>query len=199
MYFYIVDIIYKLVSIKIQMIFLHIDPTTKNTKEFNKHLKNGKDIFVLFYLEGCGPCNATKPEWKKLHNVFAKNDNHNIVIADVDQVVMKEFKSLNIQPKGFPAMYHISKNGKMCLEYEDAEISTKDRTIDSFVEWIENHIKKSSREKIMHGGKWSLKYKRSINCKHPKGFSQRQHCKYGRKKLRSIKNKNKTKTKKIGR
>ena len=30
------------------------------------------------------------------------------------------------------------------------------------------------------GGKWSLKYKRSINCKHPKGFSQRQHCKYGR-------------------
>ena len=31
------------------------------------------------------------------------------------------------------------------------------------------------------GGKWSLKYKRSINCKHPKGFSQKQHCKYGRK------------------
>lgn len=29
-------------------------------------------------------------------------------------------------------------------------------------------------------GKWSLKYKRSINCRHPKGFSQRQHCKYGR-------------------
>ena len=29
--------------------------------------------------------------------------------------------------------------------------------------------------------KWSLKYKRSINCRRPKGFSQRQHCKYGRK------------------
>lgn len=29
--------------------------------------------------------------------------------------------------------------------------------------------------------KWSLKYKRSINCKHPTGFSQRQHCKYGHK------------------
>ena len=28
--------------------------------------------------------------------------------------------------------------------------------------------------------KWSLKYKRSINCKNPKGFSQRQHCKYGK-------------------
>ena len=28
--------------------------------------------------------------------------------------------------------------------------------------------------------KWSDKYKKSINCRAPKGFSQRQHCKYGR-------------------
>lgn len=35
---------------------------------------------------------------------------------------------------------------------------------------------------------WSLKYKRSINCNRPKGFSQKQYCKYGR---------NKNKTKKI--
>ena len=33
-----------------------------------------------------------------------------------------------------------------------------------------------------HKHKWSIKYKRSIDCKHPKGFSQRQHCKYVRKK-----------------
>ena len=30
--------------------------------------------------------------------------------------------------------------------------------------------------------KWSLKYKKSINCKTPQGFSQRQYCKYGRRK-----------------
>ncbi len=29
--------------------------------------------------------------------------------------------------------------------------------------------------------RWSTKYKRSINCKKPKGFSQKQYCKYGRK------------------
>jgi hypothetical protein len=33
---------------------------------------------------------------------------------------------------------------------------------------------------LTRGGKWSLKYKKSINCNRPKGFSQRQHCKYGR-------------------
>lgn len=35
--------------------------------------------------------------------------------------------------------------------------------------------------------KWSRKYKLSINCKRPRGFSQRQYCKYGRR--RTEKNK----------
>tara|TARA_B100000424_G_scaffold128847_1_gene97603 strand:- start:3086 stop:4114 length:1029 start_codon:yes stop_codon:yes gene_type:complete len=30
------------------------------------------------------------------------------------------------------------------------------------------------------GGKWTRKYKRSIDCKNPKGFSQKQHCNFGR-------------------
>ena len=42
--------------------------------------------------------------------------------------------------------------------------------------------RKTKKTRKMLGGKWSLKYKRSINCKRPKGFSQKQHCKYGRKK-----------------
>lgn len=40
------------------------------------------------------------------------------------------------------------------------------------------------RRKSKKGGKWSRKYKRSINCRRPKGFSQRQHCKYGRRSRR---------------
>ena len=27
--------------------------------------------------------------------------------------------------------------------------------------------------------KWSITYKKSINCNRPKGFSQKQYCKYG--------------------
>ena len=37
------------------------------------------------------------------------------------------------------------------------------------------------------GGKWSKKYKKSIDCKNPKGFSQNQHCKYGKNKTQKIK------------
>jgi hypothetical protein len=35
--------------------------------------------------------------------------------------------------------------------------------------------------------KWSMKYKKSINCKKPRGFSQKQHCKYGRKTINEMK------------
>jgi hypothetical protein len=38
------------------------------------------------------------------------------------------------------------------------------------------------KNKNKKSNKWSLKYKRSINCKRPRGFSQRQYCNYGRKK-----------------
>ena len=41
------------------------------------------------------------------------------------------------------------------------------------------HRNRNSSQK--GGRKWSLKYKKSINCNRPRGFSQRQYCKYGAK------------------
>ena len=46
------------------------------------------------------------------------------------------------------------------------------------------YVKKSIRKSKKKSRKWSKKYKKSINCKKPKGFSQKQYCKYGRKKSR---------------
>ena len=48
----------------------------------------------------------------------------------------------------------------------------------------------------MLGGKWSTKYKKSINCKKPKGFSQKQYCKYGKAKKSTIAKKKSTAAKK---
>jgi len=31
-----------------------------------------------------------------------------------------------------------------------------------------------------NGGAWTAKYKKSINCRRPRGFSQKQYCKYGK-------------------
>ena len=103
-------------------------------------------------------------------------------------------------------------------------LKKKDRSVSSFINWIESKIndvvsttptssphhvykrlaktkkrhynrqhynrqhynrhykKRHTNKKKLKGGKWSRKYKLSINCNNPKGFSQRQYCKYGRNK-----------------
>ena len=69
------------------MKFLHIDPKTDNINLFDEYISQGKHIFLLIYLEGCSPCIATRPEWKKLENTL--NDkyktNDDLVVIDVDQ------------------------------------------------------------------------------------------------------------------
>jgi hypothetical protein len=186
------------------MVFLHIDKKNyKNYPNTNQNpihklddYLNSKKVFILIYMEGCGPCNAVRPEWKKLKHVLKDYSNRNdIAIVDIDKDLLSEVKNIKNHPNSFPTMRYISYDGKIVENYEDSTVKNKDRTIDSFVEWIKlkesNNIHKQTHKRgrqiggktrRKRGGKWSLKYKRSINCKHPKGFSQKQHCKYGRKK-----------------
>ena len=44
-------------------------------------------------------------------------------------------------------------------------------------------VSKTVKKKVH---KWSMKYKRSINCNRPRGFSQKQYCKYGRKTKKNV-------------
>ena len=164
------------------MIFIHVDGTSNNAEKINKYIDEGKHVFILFYMEGCGPCNATRPEWKKLETVLQHKyrNNNNIVVADIDQEELKKIKHLPKEPSGFPTMLYIHKNGSGENYEESSSVKDKNRSVDSFVEWIEGNV-----PSLQTGGKkrrrWSLKYKKSINCRRPKGFSQRQYCKYGRK------------------
>lgn len=188
------------------MVFIHIDK--KNANKFLGKNKNGmsslerylqKDhVFILIYMEGCGPCNAIRPEWEKLKNVLKNySNNENIVIMDIDKDIVDKINYLQ-KPSSFPTIKYITNKGKNIENYEDSNIDNKDRSIDSLVEWIDsntkndkkrithktikNNLQKGGNTRNSRGGKWSLKYKRSINCKRPKGFSQKQYCRYTRKK-----------------
>ena len=229
------------------MVFLNIN--TNNYKEKNENgltkiqeLNNiitgnaSNKVFIFYYMEGCGPCNNTKPEWKKLENIF-KNLKYDstIGIADVNKDLSSKVKDAKQEPNSFPTIRFITNKGKTVEDYEDSNIKNKDNTIDSFVEWIKfqmndkdknmidvddnksyvdyntsniddnksyvgdnksyvdenkSNIDKNKSNinkniiKTKLGGKWTKKYKRSINCKKPHGFSQKQYCKYSRNKTR---------------
>jgi len=185
------------------MVFIHIDKKDdaqiKKLDDFLHH----KKVFVLIYMEGCGPCNATRPEWKKLENVLTKEfiNRGDVAIVDINTNFTSDLKNIGNPPNSFPTM-RFYENNKF-QNYEDSDIEKKDRSIDSFVEWIElklrdKNISKSEKQrggytlkrkrprhlktKKVRSHKWSSKYKKSINCRRPKGFSQKQYCKYGRKK-----------------
>ena len=205
------------------MHLLHIN-SKQDSKKIDKYIKNGSDVFILVYMVGCGPCNATRPEWAKLDGALRAQykNNNKLVVIDVNKDFLPYIK--NIGPiDGFPTMKYIGNHGKTVENYE------KDRSVDSFIKWIESKINiiisteetsspeavykrivkteknmsKRSHRKTRHrhkkvlrvgkqsgrkqsgrkqsGGKWTRKYKASINCSNPKGFSQKQYCKYGRK------------------
>lgn len=189
------------------MHILHIN-SEKDVGNIDKMIEQGNDVFILVYMEGCGPCNATRPEWAKLEsalkNQYSKKDN--LVVVDINKDFMSNIKYIGAID-GFPTMKYIGNNGKTVEAYENSSVNKKDRSVSSFINWIElkmnkmvsttptssatqvykrisnskkNHTKKRSRrnKKNYKGGKWSRKYKLSINCKKPKGFSQKQYCKY---------------------
>ena len=125
------------------MKFLHIDPKTDNINLFDKYVSQGKHVFVLIYLEGCGPCIATRPEWKKIENVLKDKykSNDNLVVIDVDQELLKKMTKLKEEPKGFPTILYITDKGETSEEY-DEEDRNQFRKVDSFVKWIDSKIKK---------------------------------------------------------
>jgi len=133
------------------MVFLNID--TKNYEEKNSdgktkiqllndiiHDKNSK-VFILYYMEGCGPCNATRPEWSKIEPNLKqfKNDN-SVCIVDIDQILSSKVNKLR-QPNSFPTIRFVTDVGNKGENYEDANIKNKDRTVDSFVDWIKHETK----------------------------------------------------------
>jgi hypothetical protein len=155
-------------------------------ENFNKDVGSGKHAFLFLFMDGCEPCNETKPKWKTLQRTFNNKhpNNVDVVIAAINQKLFDKLNGVGSEPMGYPTLRYIK--GPTIEEYEDSSISNKDRSAESFIEWVESKVKKQKggRKTKRRGGKWSLKYKKSINCKRPKGFSQRQHCKYGRKTMR---------------
>uniref|UniRef100_A0A6C0B9F6 Thioredoxin domain-containing protein n=1 Tax=viral metagenome TaxID=1070528 RepID=A0A6C0B9F6_9ZZZZ len=179
----------------------------KKIKKLNNEIDSGKHIFLFLFMVGCGPCNSTKEPWLKIKTYLKEEHtkNPNIVVAMVDKDFYPKLTRAGKEPIGFPTLRYISAND--AEEYEDAKLDVRDRSAKSFADWIELKVGKKGvmkgvmkggkmpghtisckkavfkrraggrRNRTRRGGKWSLKYKRSIDCKRPKGFSQKQHCK----------------------
>ena len=118
------------------MVYITINKySPKLIKKLDDSLKH-KKTFVLFYMDGCGPCNAVRPEWNKLQNVLnaSFHRRNDVSIVDIDKNYTRHLKYMKNDLRGFPTMRFYENN--QYENYEDSPILNKDRTIDSYVEWI---------------------------------------------------------------
>ena len=86
----------------------------------NKEIKNGKQIFIFIFMDGCGPCNTTKPLWDnvrpKLEQQY-KNDDSTIVVR-LNKDLFTKFHNIGEEPAGFPTLRRIADSGNIIEEYE---------------------------------------------------------------------------------
>ena len=109
--------------------------------EINKMIEDGKNVFVLIYMDGCGPCMQTKPKWDQMAQDLSNPEiEDDIVIADVNKNYMNDLKHIG-DIDGYPTMKHIGKKGQHVKAYEDSHVKQKDRSPESFKEWIKTHDK----------------------------------------------------------
>jgi thiol-disulfide isomerase/thioredoxin len=110
------------------MKFLQLNNEDK-ISELNNSVKANKQVFLLIYMEGCGPCNETLPEWKKIENVLKGKTNekkyNNAVVAEIEKDNLNKLTFIKDEPKGFPSIKYISNNGSVQEDFEDSNIKNK--------------------------------------------------------------------------
>jgi thiol-disulfide isomerase/thioredoxin len=141
------------------MKFKSINNTTPNKehelKELVNSVKKGNKVFILVHKEGCPPCMATRPKWLELKKKLS-NKNDNVFVVDVEEQYINgldpsELSKPNVQGDtnlkpyigdidGFPTMKLITNNGNTQETYENSKVLKKDRSLNSFAEWIESNI-----------------------------------------------------------
>ena len=111
--------------------------------KLNKEIKNGKQLFIFIFMDGCGPCNTTKPLWDnvrpKLEQQY-KNDDSTIVVR-LNKDLFNKFHNIGEEPAGFPTLRRIADSGNIIEEYENSGLDKLDRSTDSFINWIKKHVK----------------------------------------------------------
>ena len=135
------------------MKFIHIN-NESDSAQLKNSINTNTDIFMLIYMDGCGPCNQVRPEWKKLENVLHKHITNpkykNVVIVDINKDILEKTKTNIKSPIGFPTMTFVSKNGSIQENFEDSASPNKNREIDAFVSWIETKLHKNTLVKRSH-------------------------------------------------
>lgn len=117
-------------------------------RKFDNYIKDGKIVFVMFHMNGCGHCIQALPEWQNIKNKLNQSlkNNNNIVVADIESSNLSNIKnSKNIE--GFPTIRYIYNYGDSYEDYNGP------REVSEFIKWIESKIPSEKSVSVLKGGR----------------------------------------------
>jgi thiol-disulfide isomerase/thioredoxin len=116
---------------------IHVEDE-KTLNEYNNAVMNGKAM-VLYYMQGCGACEAMKPEWEKFEDELSKEkyNSYDVLVARVRSDYLNDVKCDHSGLIGFPTILELS-NGQKVSEYEGK------RTKEGFIGFFEEISKSMS-------------------------------------------------------
>jgi hypothetical protein len=161
---------------------LQLLSSTKKPKPVNKHAYVEVVPTATFNVMGRPVQSAS--DIRKMY--VAGNDNdRNQIIADLYGAEDAELKNIFDQRLGINAPQEgiIYGQERIYAGEQEASIMREERLacLRENIEYLQNRLQQLRNSLDYIDEKWSQKYKRSINCARPRGFSQRAHC-AGRKK-----------------
>lgn len=155
---------------------------TKKIKPVGQHAYVEVVPTATFNVMGRPVQNAS--EIRKMY-VDGNDNDRNQIIADLYGESDPELKAIFDQSLGINAPKEgiIYGQEKIYAGEQEASIMREERLscLRDGIKFLQNEIRRLREGQDYIDEKWSKKYKRSINCARPRGFSQRAHC-AGRKK-----------------
>ena len=161
---------------------IHVD-NEETMKKFLSILKSTQEyIFMFLYMDGCGHCEAMKPEWEKLLSM--KEIETKLLLVRINATQINALpQELTQNLLGFPTLYMV-KDGKIKVEF------MKERTAEEMKKFILEIIP-NEKDMSVGGAKNKKKNNKTIKKKNKKSSYKRKN---SSKKINSRKNSTKTKS-----
>ena len=117
------------------MKFNSYDASSSQLDNLISDINSNDELFILVYMDGCGPCNRMKPSWYNLESQLKEQyqNRNDIAIIDVERTHLPKINELQ-DVEGFPTIKYMNKKkGKN-------ELYDGQRTTDELIKWIEQNI-----------------------------------------------------------
>jgi hypothetical protein len=132
----------------------------------------GKHGVVLFYMNGCNPCNMIKPHWNSAINDLKEEIGEEMILGAVEQAAVEGFnKHINVSRhvNGFPTILYLHPSN-----HSSPEVYKGTRTDEDIKVWIKEKKNRSTGAKKYHDKDMHMEKKRSNNSGYQGGGSSRR-------------------------